>query len=118
MAEPIAIRALVQVHPDRIEDFIRILQDAASGDQTPRPDGPQQAAFYIDDTSGRAIFLETHNDSAELLANLNADDDGDRVALSRTYELLEMDVYGVVSDEVRQTLAGNAHFYDFVARIA
>jgi hypothetical protein len=116
MPDTITVRVLVQIRPDRAEQFVRLMR--AAGNRPPAPDGPRTAHLYYDESSDRAVIIEEHDDSIGLLANLRAPDDEDRAALSGTYDVLDMEIYGPASDDVRQLLGEAARFYGPLTSIA
>ncbi|QXE38421.1 hypothetical protein KQY30_33505 [Streptomyces sp. GMY02] len=105
----IFLKVRVQVLSDHIEEFKKLITRVS--EQPPIENGPASVAYYYDDQTQQAVFLESHVSSAALLANIGADDGGDRALLGSMYELIDIDIYGTVNDQVRSALGAAATYY-------
>lgn len=72
--------------------------------------------LFLDAENREAVFLEHYRDSAAFSVHAAAVDPGLRAELYGTCAFVGLDVYGAVSDEVREVLArAGARFFAHVA---
>jgi quinol monooxygenase YgiN len=108
--QSITLRSHVRIVPERLDAFRKLI-DRQVTDRVVEKNHSMRVEFFVDESSSEAVFIESFADAETFLADLTRDEDTDTTTFAETYELLDAEVFGIVSDEIRALLGEVATFY-------